>query len=196
MLLLGSGSQTRAAILKAHGIAFRQEVCDFDEESLDHRMPKNFVYHATMGKLAACESKFGLNMPILCADTVVTSHGEILRKAADIDDARRILQMQSGSDVSIVTCMAYKSIHKTFIDLSDTVYRFAPFDPDDMERYLQSGEWRGKAGACMVEGFCKRYIQSVRGYESCAMGLTIEKLMPWLEGDDRPIRSSMERGKR
>ena len=181
MLLLGSGSKTRADILKRHAVPFRQEGCDFDEERLDHSVPKNFVYHATMGKLAACESRFGLEMPILCADTVVTAHGEILRKAADIDDARRILQMQSGSEVGILTCMAYKSLHKTFIDLSETVYTFAPFDPEDMERYLQSGEWRGKAGACMVEGFCKRYIERVRGYESCAMGLTVEKLVPWLE---------------
>ncbi|WP_456323713.1 septum formation inhibitor Maf [Hydrogenimonas sp.] len=181
MLLLGSGSSTRAEILKKYGISFRQEACGFDEEKIDHSVPKNFVYHATMGKLAACESKLGLEIPILCADTVVTAHGEILRKAFDIDDARRILQMQSGSEVSIVTCMAYKSTRKTFIDLSDTVYLFEPFDPEDLERYLQSGEWRGKAGACMVEGFCKRYIKSVRGYESCAMGLTIEKLVPWLE---------------
>jgi len=89
--------------------------------------------------------------------------------------------MQSGSDVAIITCMVYKSKEKMFIDLSDTVYTFAPFDETDMVRYIASGEWRGKAGACMVEGFCKPYIRSVRGYESCAMGLTVEKLLPWLE---------------
>ena len=181
MLILGSGSETRAKILRAHGIGFEQAACDFDEESLDHSVPKNFVYHAAMGKMRACEARFGLKRPILCADTVVTARGEILRKARDEAEARRILRMQSGSDVSIITCMVYKSERKMFVDLSDTVYRFAPFDEKDLERYIESGEWRGKAGACMVEGFCKPYILSVRGYESCAMGLTVEKLLPWIE---------------
>ncbi|WP_456380592.1 septum formation inhibitor Maf [Hydrogenimonas sp.] len=181
MLILGSGSETRAKILRAHGIDFVQKRCDFDEEALDHTIPENFVYHAAMGKMKACEAALGSEVPILTADTVVTARGEILRKAKDDADARRILAMQSGSDVSIVTCMVYKSEKKMFVDLSDTVYTFAPFDEADLERYIESGEWRGKAGACMVEGFCKPYIRSVRGYESCAMGLTVEKLLPWLE---------------
>jgi len=181
MLLLGSSSQTRAKILKNHGIAFKQIGCDFDEDALTYTLPKDFVYHAAMGKMHACESCFGLELPILCADTVVTAHGKILRKAKDEADARQILKMQSGSDVAIITCMVYKSKNKMFIDLSHTIYTFAPFDETDLEKYIESGEWRGKAGACMVEGFCKPYIKSVIGYESCAMGLTVEKLEPWLD---------------
>ncbi len=137
--------------------------------------------HAAMGKREACENGWGLDLQRLCADTVVTAHGEILRKAKDEAEARRILNLQSGSDVAIITCMVYKSAQKMLIDLSQTVYTFAPFDEADLERYLASGEWRGKAGACMVEGFCKPYIQQVKGYESCAMGLTVEKLEPWLD---------------
>ena len=181
MLILGSGSETRAKLLEAHGIAFRQAPCDFDEEALDQSVPEHFVYHAAMGKMQACEAVHGLQTPLLTADTVVTAHGEILRKAHDRDDAERILRLQSGSEVKIITCMVYKSRHKTFIDLSVTAYRFAPFDEADLQRYLESGEWRGKAGACMVEGFCQPYIEEVRGLESCAMGLTVEKLLPWLE---------------
>ena len=45
--------------------------------------------------------------------------------------------------------------------------------------YLNSGECFGKAGAIMVEGFCKPYIKSVKGLESTAMGLSIEKLIPY-----------------
>ncbi|WP_353661329.1 septum formation inhibitor Maf [Hydrogenimonas sp. SS33] len=181
MLILGSGSKTRAKLLEAHGIAFRQVPCAFDEEALEKTVAKNFVYHAAVGKMKACEAAHGLQTPLLTADTVVTARGEILRKAQDEADAERILRLQSGSEVKIITCMVYKTVHKTFIDLSVTAYRFAPFDEADLKHYLQSGEWRGKAGACMVEGFCKPYIKEVRGLESCAMGLTVEKLLPWLE---------------
>ncbi len=183
MILLGSSSATRAKILRGAGIRFEQVSCGFDEESIESTEPKNFVYHAAMGKMHACEARFGLSVPILCADTVVTAHGEILRKAADEDEARKILRMQSGSEVSIITCMVYRSSRLMLVDLSRTRYLFETFDEEDLERYLGSGEWRGKAGACMVEGFCKRYIRSVEGYESCAMGLTIERLRPWLEAE-------------
>ncbi len=183
MILLGSSSATRAQILRNRGIEFEQVGCGFDEESLDLSVPKNFVYHAAMGKMRACEAEHGLSVPILCADTVVTAHGEILRKASSVEEARKILKMQSGSRVAILTCMVYKSEELMFVDLSSTLYEFLPFDEERLERYLESGEWRGKAGACMVEGFCKPYIKSVQGLESCAMGLTVEKLEPWLKGD-------------
>lgn len=181
MILLGSSSVTRAKILESRGIAFRQVACGFDENTITESVPKNFVYHAAIGKMRSCESEYGLSTPLLCADTVVTAHGRILRKASDPEEARRILMLQSGSEVAIITCMVYKSEKMMLIDLSQTVYAFAPFDRDDLERYLESGEWRGKAGACMVEGFCKPYIRSVHGLESCAMGLTVEKLEPWLK---------------
>jgi septum formation protein len=117
---------------------------------------------------------------VLCADTVVTSKGKLLRKAKDKEDARKILQTQSGSVVSIITCMILKSKTRELIDLSSTDYIFKEFDKDKLEEYLNTDEWQGKAGACMVEGFCKDYILEVRGYESTAMGLCIEKLLPYV----------------
>jgi septum formation protein len=62
------------------------------------------------------------------------------------------------------------------IDISKTEYLFETFDMDDVDSYIESGEWRGKAGACMVEGFCKKYIKSTKGYESTAMGLNTNLL--------------------
>jgi len=180
MILLGSSSPTRAKILKNSGVSFKQVGCYFDEDALGFTVPKDFVYHAAVGKMKACESHFGLELPILCADTVVTAQGKILRKAKDEREALELLKMQSGSVVAIITCMVYKSKSKMFIDLSQTLYRFAKFDEADLKNYIKSGEWRGKAGACMVEGFCKPYIKSVEGLESCAMGLTVEKLLRWL----------------
>ena len=177
MLRLASSSQTRSMLLNATGIAFKQESVDFDEDSIVATSPKNFVYQATMGIYSANLAAFGFeDMPLLVADTVVTSQGKILRKAKCVDDARNILMTQSGNITSIVTCMIYHSKSKKLIDISQTDYIFGDFIQDDLDAYLESGEWRGKAGACMVEGFCKAYIQEVRGYESTAMGLSTEVL--------------------
>jgi len=177
MLRLASSSQTRALLLKNAGIDFIQESVDFDEEKIIATSPKNFVYQATLGKYEANIKAFGYeDYPLLVADTVVTSQGQILRKARCTDDAQNILMTQSGNITSIITCMIYHSKEKKIIDISQTDYIFDTFDMKDLDSYLESGEWRGKAGACMVEGFCKKYIKEVKGHESTAMGLTTEIL--------------------
>ena len=180
MIILGSNSETRSDILKKYGIEFLQKGCGFDEDSIQTSSPKTFVLEATLGKLKSCVKKFGLGIPILVADTVVTAHGKILRKAKNRDDAKQILLSQSSSKVSIITAMILKTQDSELIDISSTDYIFSKFQDQDLENFLNSGDWEGKAGACMVEGFCKKYVQDVKGFESCAMGLSIEKLKLFL----------------
>ena len=178
---LCSQSESRASILRQAGISFVQSPVDYDEEQIIADSPKNFVYQATVGKYQAALKAYDYKeMPLLVSDTVVTSQGKILRKAKSLEDAREILQTQSGSVTSIVTCMIYKSEKLELLDISSTDYIFDTFDADDLEAYLASGEWQGKAGGCMVEGFCKSYIKEVKGYESCAMGLSVEVLKAFL----------------
>lgn len=181
MLILASSSPTRANLLKKFHLDFIQKGCDFNEDKLTFKKPVEFVYRATIGKMEAFLEQNSLQYPILCADTVVTSKGKILRKAKDRADARRILELQSGNHVSIITCMFYKTPNLSMIDISTTTYKFKKFDKQDLEQYLAGNEWKGKAGACMVEGFCKPYIHDVQGYESTAMGLCVEKLIPFLD---------------
>lgn len=181
MIRLASGSETRAMLLREAGIEFIQESKDFDEDTIVASSPKNFVYQATLGKYEVNLKAFGFDdYPLLVADTVVTSGGKILRKAKSEDDARNILMTQSGSITSIVTCMIYHSKAKKLIDISQTDYIFSDFNLNDLESYLQSGKWREKAGACMVEGFCKSYIKQVKGFESTAMGLNTQVLKTFI----------------
>ncbi len=181
MLRLASGSVTRAELLKKAGIDFIQQSVEFDEDSIVAKTPKNFVYQATHGKYEVNRRAFGIeDYPLLVADTVVTSKDQILRKAKCVDEAKDILMTQSGSITSIITCMIYEDTQKMIIDISSTNYLFEHFNEHDLDKYLSSGEWQGKAGACMVEGFCKKYIKKVHGFESTAMGLNVELLKAFL----------------
>ncbi len=180
MFRLCSKSETRAKILLNFGIKFIQSGVDFNEESIKTAVPKSFAYEAVKGKLTAAEEKFGLDIPILVADTVVEAGGEILRKAKSKENAREILLKQSGGKISIITAAALKKKGLLFWDISATEYFFSEFEQNDLEEYIKSGLWQGKAGACMVEGFCKKYIKEVVGLESTAMGLQIEKIAPWI----------------
>lgn len=182
MLRLGSNSKTRALILEQNGIEFIQQGGSFDEEQITSKKPIEFVKIATKGKFDELYDKYGCDdMPLLVADTVVTSNNQLLRKAKDKNDARKMLNIQSNNDVSIITCMIFKSKETYIFDISTTTYKFKKFNTIDMDNYINSGECMGKAGAIMVEGFCKPYIKTVIGYESTAMGLCIEKLLPFVK---------------
>ena len=180
MIRLCSSSETRAKLLESFGIQYLQVGVEFDEESIKESNPKSFVYSVVQGKLETAISSYGLDMPLLVADTVIEVGGKIVRKAKTKADAKELLLKQSGSEISIITATALKKKGFLFLDISSTKYLFKAFDSDDLNRYLDSGEWSGKAGACMVEGFCKKYIKEVMGLESTAMGLPVEKIIPWL----------------
>ena len=181
MICLCSSSPTRAMLLDSHNVEYIQKSPDYDEEQISTRVAKDFVYTASKGKLEAGIKEFGLELPLLCADTVIAaSDGTILRKAKDRADARRILLRQSGSRIAIISSLHYQSKTLAFSDISATYYTFATFEEADLEAYLDSSLWQGKAGGCMVEGFCKKYIVEVRGLESTAMGLQVERVLPFL----------------
>jgi len=180
-ICLCSSSESRALLLKKFNIDFIQKSPNYDEEQITTTVAKDFVYTASRGKMDAAIREFGLDIPLLCADTVImASDGTILRKAKNIEDARYILNIQSGSQITIISSLHFKTKKFLFSDISATHYYFEEFKKDDLEEYLTSNLWRGKAGGCMVEGFCKKYIKSVDGYESTAMGLQVEVLLPWL----------------
>ena len=182
-ICLCSQSESRALLLHNFSVDFVQKSVVYDEEQIRTTVAQDFVYTASKGKLEAAIRAFGLEIPLLCADTVIATHdGSILRKAKAIEDARRILKLQSGSSISIISSLHYKSKTLAFSDISATHYNFSTFEDDDLEDYLESGLWKGKAGGCMVEGFCKKYIESIDGYESTAMGLQVEVLLPWIKG--------------
>jgi len=169
-------------LLRKFGVDFVQKSTEYDEEQITTPVAKDFVYTASRGKLDAAVRQFGLDVPLLCADTVIAAaDGTILRKPKDVEDARRILTIQSGSTISIISSLHYKSRSLAFSDISATHYHFSTFEEEELERYLESGLWQGKAGGCMVEGFCKKYIRSVEGLESTAMGLQVEYLLPWIK---------------
>jgi septum formation protein len=176
-------------LLERFGVTFVQRSTAYDEEQISTEVAKDFVYLASKGKLEAAIKAYGLKLPLLCADTVISAaDGSILRKAKNRDDARRILSIQSNSRISIVSSIHYQSKDFLFIDIAATQYHFGKFNEGDLEAYLESDLWQGKAGGCMVEGFCKKYIKSVEGLESTAMGLQVEHLLPWLRLDQKMLQ--------
>lgn len=181
MIILASSSPTRAKILEKFKVAFKQEPVDFDENSIVAQNPKDFAYQATLGKFKMAVEKLGIQTPLLCADSVVSVEGRLQRKAGDVFSAKEMLQAQSAKNIQIITCMIYKSIRLELIDISSSCYKLASFETEILQEYLNSKEWMGKAGCVMVEGFHKKYTLEKKGLESTALGLSVEKILPFLE---------------
>jgi len=181
-IVLCSSSKVRAKLLSDANITFIQKSCEFDEDSITTKNPIEFVKKATTGKFESCLECFSDETPLLCADTIITDGKEILRKAKDEKDARRLLNIQSGNKIDIITYQIIGIKGKIYDNLATTTYYFDEFNEKDIENYIKSGEWQGSAGACKVESFCKKYIQKQIGYTSTAMGLTIEWVEKILKG--------------
>ncbi len=181
MLILCSSSSTRANLLRKAGISFVQKSCDFNEDQIKTTDPYKFVIEASYGKFKECIRCFK-DEDVVAADTVVSDGERILRKAKNEMEAKKMLLAQSGKEIRIITSMWIRFEGMVFGRVDETVYKFREFDKKDLEEYLKSKEWMGKAGACMVEGFCKKYIEDVKGYESTAMGLCVEELVRIIGG--------------
>lgn len=181
MVRLCSSSLVRQEILKDFKIPFIVGENGFDEEQLTWIEPLRFAYYATIGKYQSAFKKYGLELPLLIVDSVVSCNGVLQRKAQSIDIAREFLNAQSGGELSVITCAILQSHTFCYMDLSQTSFKLGEFCGMDLEKYLQSGNWRGKAGAVMVEGFHKNYILKQCGTTHNAMGLNIEGLLPFLK---------------
>jgi septum formation protein len=179
MLILCSNSKVRAKLLQDAKIEFIQKSCEFDEDSITTQEPLLFVKEATEGKFRECLKCF--DGDVLCADTIITDGKTLIRKPKDINEARELLLLQSGRKIDIITYHLLRYKQKTFTYLAKTTYYFKKFDENDLENYLKSGEWKGSAGGCKVEGFCKKYIKHQEGYQSTAMGLNVEWLIEILK---------------
>lgn len=180
MLRLCSTSKVRQEILKKLGVPFIVGESDFNEEQLKIKSPRMFAYQATLGKHKKALEKYGLELPLLIADSVVSCNGALQRKARSVKEARDFLCLQSGGTLSVISCAILHSQAFYCLDISVTHFTLDFFNQKDIEDYLSSDVWQNKAGAVMIEGFHKKYIKTQIGTTYNAMGLNIEALLPFL----------------
>lgn len=181
MLILASSSPTRAKILASYGIKFEQISFDFDESVVDKiGLPHNYVLNVVKAKKEQFFKEYkGLNN-VIFADSCVVCDDKILGKARDRAHAKEMLNLQSGNTASVITATIFYSQKFELISTSETTYKFAKFNQSDMDKFIESGECMGKAGAMMIEGFNKNYILSQDGTTDNAMGLNISLLKAFL----------------
>lgn len=179
MLYLASSSISRVNLLKQTGIKFTQICFDYDENITTSYTPSIYVQEVVKAKERQFCQKFNYDK-ILFADSIACIQNNILTKALNKEQAYKMLTMQSGKKVDILSAFILKTPQKRIFSLSKTSLFFKEFDQDEMKDYIESGLYKGKAGAIMCEGFHQKYIDKQIGNLNTALGLNTDTLKAYL----------------
>jgi septum formation protein len=195
-IYLASQSPRRGELLTLIGAGHRPLLpgADEDAEALEQVLPSDtpevYVNRVVAAKLAAaCRRlrKRGLPpAPVLCADTTVAIGRRILGKPADAAEAAHMLQALSGRSHRVLTGVAVAmptgARFRRQQMLHTSRVRFAELAPEDIERYIASGEPFGKAGAYGIQGRAGAFVARIEGSHSSIMGLPLHetaRLLSW-----------------
>ncbi len=178
---LASQSPRRRDLLAQWGVRSELLLPDADEdaEALEavrpNEAPARYVQRVTRHKLEAAMARWqrrGLPVgPVLCADTTVALGREILGKPASKADARRMLQALAGRRHQVLTAVAVAHRGEVFQALSRSQVEFGDWPAADIQRYVDTGEPMGKAGAYGIQGLAGLWVKRISGSYTGIMGL-------------------------
>ena len=194
-IVLASGSPRRLALLNQAGIepdALRP--ADVDETPRRGELPRACANRLARAKADAALKSIQLDDDlrgafILAADTVVAVGRRILPKADLLDEAAQCLRLLSGRNHRVHTGVCLVTPKETFRQrLVETRVRFKRLSDEDIEAYLASGEWRGKAGGYAVQGIAGTFVVKLVGSYTNVVGLPLYEMVTLLGGEGFPIR--------
>ncbi|HUI95326.1 MAG TPA: Maf-like protein [Xanthobacteraceae bacterium] len=193
--VLASGSPRRLSLINQAGIepdALRP--ADIDETPTRGELPRTCANRLARAKAEAALATIRLDDElkgayILAADTVVAVGRRILPKAELLDEAAQCLRHLSGRNHRVYTALCLVTPKEAFRQrLVETRVRFKRLSPQDIEAYLASGEWRGKAGGYAAQGLAGTFIVKMVGSYSNVVGLPLYETVSLLAGEGFPVQ--------
>ena len=182
-LVLASASPRRVELLAQVGIVPDGIVpADIDETPQRREEPGPLAKRLALGKAEAVAAAHK-GAWVLAADTVVGLGRRILGKPENADDARRFLSLLSGrrhrvfGGVTVIPPGGTPSRR-----LVVTTVTFKRLETTEIESYLASGEWEGKAGAYAIQGRAGGFVRRINGSYSNVVGLPLYETLSLLRG--------------
>jgi septum formation protein len=190
-LILASGSEWRKRLLSLLEIPFRVRESGVDEEGYLIDEPDDLV-----GTLAAVKAEavvalleeervFGgedEGFVVVGADTMIVAEGEIIGKPEHRAHAKEIIGKLASKTHEIWTgvCVV-NDLGEKRVEVEKSTVRFLPMSVEQIERYLDSKEWEGKAGGYQLQGAIEPYVAEVEGSTTNVIGLPMVTLVDMLE---------------
>ncbi|MEA3009216.1 MAG: nucleoside triphosphate pyrophosphatase [Sphingomonadales bacterium] len=185
-LILASASPRRLELLARLGVIPEAVVpAEIDETPRKAEIPDRYALRMAAEKAAAVVVPGSL---VLAADTVVAAGRRILPKTESEDEARSALTLLSGRRHRVHSAVAVTDTGgRTRLRLSTSVVAFKPLSADEIQAYLASGEWRGKAGGYAIQGRAEALVRRLSGSHSGVMGLPLYETRALLRASGYPL---------
>ena len=182
-LVLASASPRRAELLRQIGIIpDRIQPTETDESPLKGETPRRLAARLADAKAEAAAAA-APDAIVLAADTVVGVGRRVLPKAETVDEARRCLDLLSGRRHHVFTGVVLALPGgRRLRRLVDTQVAFQRLTQQQVDAYLASGEWQGKAGGYAIQGRAASFVRFLSGSHSSVIGLPLFETAQLLRG--------------
>jgi septum formation protein len=184
-IILASGSLRRQEYFRLMGLPFSIMPSMINESPKKNLHPKEFAEDLSIRKVKKIiEVLQGRTPSWICgADTVVSVNGEIFGKPVGREDAKRMIVRLQGRDHKVITAVALFKGREKSIDCRsvESVVSFAPLSEDEVEWYLNTGEWQGVAGAYKIQGLASCFVSHIKGSYSAVVGLPVHEFYVMLK---------------
>ncbi len=173
-LILASASPRRLDLLAQIGVTPHAiDPAHIDETPHKGELPKDYALRMAAEKAAPVATRHAGAL-VLAGDTVVACGRRILPKAEDEATARQCLDLLSGRRHHVLSAITLidadgKARHR----ISDSIVTFKRLHPQEIDAYLASGEWHGKAGGYAIQGRAAGLIRALSGSHSAVVGLPL-----------------------
>ena len=171
-LVLGSGSPRRLELLAQIGIVPDEvRAADIDETPAQGELPR--PYCKRMAREKAEAFTVAEDEVLLTADTTVAVGRRILGKPENDIECRRFLRLMSGRRHKVITAIAVRTAERIWQKDVVTTLRMRRLSDTEIDAYLETGDWRGKAGGYGIQGPAAAFIPWLQGSYSAVVGLPL-----------------------
>ncbi|GHU21606.1 Maf-like protein YceF [Spirochaetia bacterium] len=189
-IILASGSLRRQEYFKLLNLPFSIMPASIDE-NYDNRMePRAVAETLATRKVAQILDQLKDRVPpwICGADTLLAVDHDIIGKPRDREDAKQTIMRLQGCDHKVITAVALFNGTTRLTDCRSVVstVSFAALSDDEIEWYLNTGEWQGVAGSYRIQGLASCYISKITGSYSAIVGLPLHEFYLMLRENGYP----------
>ena len=189
-LILGSASPRRHDLLSRLGLTPDAVTPpDIDETPKNGELPRPYCARLAREKAAAVPGA-GPDDVVLCADTTVALGRRILGKPADAGEAAAFLTALGGRRHQVITAVAVRRGDRVWSRESVSAVKMKRLSDTELNSYLDSGEWRGKAGGYAIQGRAGAFIPWITGSFTGIVGLPLAETAALLAAAGYPLYRS------
>lgn len=187
-LILGSASPRRKDLLAQLGITPDAILPpDIDETPRKGELPRPYCARMAVEKAQAVSA--GDDDLVLCADTTVALGRRILGKPEDATEAASFLIALGGRRHEVITAVALRRGDRIWTREVSSFVKFKRLSDIELNAYLVSNEWQGKAGGYGIQGLAGAFVTWMQGSFSGIVGLPIAETATLLQAAGWPVWS-------